>query len=344
MKIESLHYNYVVIGMGDYYKYAYSDLYGLENIKYYYYYYQGMKSRLFKYLTLFNFSNKINKRVTLPLQRLLNSSLFNPRFDNDLPTCYLFFGRHESLYHSSFLKHLKKRNPQNKTVLYFQDLMRTHRIENPDNLKNMFDMVISYDRNESSKYGFLQFDSPYSKIKLPKTDSNEIDVFFLGKTKKRIGKIIDIYNKCKQRGLKVLFIVVDTLRDTTINPDDFTHYDPADFIYGNDIIDYGEYLQHMIKSKCILEIMQDDAVGYTPRTWESIFYNKHLLTDNSDIVNYEFYNKDYMHSLDEVENIESWINTEVKFPENIIPKKSPIELIRFIDSSLTEKNSVSPKQ
>ena len=45
-------------------------------------------------------------------------------------------------------------------------------------------------------------------------------------------------------------------------------------------------------SRSIIEIEDIDQNGLTLRSLESIFFGKKLITDNRDIVNYDFYKKE----------------------------------------------------
>ena len=90
-------------------------------------------------------------------------------------------------------------------------------------------------------------------------------------------------------------------------------------------------LAYAAKSKCILEIMQENADGYTPRLWEAIMLNKHLLTNNSAIKYGEYKNLDSTHLIDECSSLD-FINDKVFYSKEIKEKKLPINLLFKIDS------------
>lgn len=73
---------------------------------------------------------------------------------------------------------------------------------------------------------------------------------------------------------------------------------------------YYSYLEIIEKSNCIVDIVQNGQIGLTMRVMESLFYNKKLLTNNRDIINYPFYSKDNIFVLgqDNFETITSWLN------------------------------------
>ena len=82
--------------------------------------------------------------------------------------------------------------------------------------------------------------------------------------------------------------------------------------YPDILFSYTENIQHILKTKCILEIMQDNADGFTPRLWESIIYDRHLLSNNKNIASSIFYNAEGCHIINEI-NIITWVLL-VSFP------------------------------
>ena len=83
--------------------------------------------------------------------------------------------------------------------------------------------------------------------------------------------------------------------------------------------------------------MQVNADGYTPRLWESIIYDKHLLTNNYALQGSSFYKEKSMHQLSDIENILSWINTPVNHTEDFKSSLSPINLLKYIDSLILDR-------
>lgn len=73
---------------------------------------------------------------------------------------------------------------------------------------------------------------------------------------------------------------------------------------------YKSYLSIVQKSNCIVDIVQKGQIGLTMRVMESLFYNKKLLTNNPDIVNYPFYREDNIFILgkDDIATITNWLN------------------------------------
>lgn len=52
---------------------------------------------------------------------------------------------------------------------------------------------------------------------------------------------------------------------------------------------YSENLENVKKATCLLEIVVEGQTGLTLRTMEALFFNKKLITNNSSIMQYDFY-------------------------------------------------------
>ena len=59
----------------------------------------------------------------------------------------------------------------------------------------------------------------------------------------------------------------------------------------------------ILKSKIIVEIQRNDQIGLSFRIFEALGYRKKLITTNTDVVNYDFYNPQNILVIDE-NNIE----------------------------------------
>ena len=153
------------------------------------------------------------------------------------------------------------------------------------------------------------------------------DVYFCGFAKTRYPIINNLYKKLTSQGLKCDF----HLMNYPDNEDKVAgiHYNEAPFSYEKNI-------QHVLNSRCILEIMQENADGFTPRVWESIIYDRHLLTNNRSLFNSEFFNEKNMHFV-ESNDIMSWINESAESSFKEKNRLSPIHLLYFIDNLLRTK-------
>ena len=72
----------------------------------------------------------------------------------------------------------------------------------------------------------------------------------------------------------------------------------------NNYIGYEKVLDYIMQSNCILEVVQGVQTGLTYRVYEALCYNKKLLTNNQEVLNLPFYNKNYIHFFEKPEDID----------------------------------------
>lgn len=321
-------YNFVIFSSSsDYYDVVYHDIKNLSNVDY--------VSDLFKTNNIFlkicfkiNFYFQGKMFPNNPLISIWNRFLFESKFDNDNPICFVFTERVLFLYNYGFIDFLRNSYPNAKFVCFLQDLCGTIKNINLDLIFKEFDLSISYDKAEAEKYNILYHHTPYSsyplklKKKLPKSD-----VFFVGRAKNRLGDIINSYEKLKKMGLSCDFYITDV---------DTKDQKYSDEIKYNKRLTYRENLEHVKSAKFLLEIMQKDASGFSLRTWEAIFYEKFLLTNNASILKAPFYKNKYIFVYDTPQDFEKIIvqNLNKKINYNYKEKLNPKCLLDFIENNL----------
>lgn len=319
-------YNFVIAGGSGFYKTAYSDLERLENVRYFENYIDGLQSSFLKIAARINFNLKLNKYLKTPLKRFVFSRIYPFKFTEDNPLCFIFFGTQFAVINTSFIEFLRHKYPTAKIILFMQDIVSSLPYYDIGNYKKRFDLVLSYDKQDCARYGLLYFSTPFSFINPANFMKREVsDVYFCGSAKSRYHEILKVYSQCKSKGLSCRFFITGVPIDDRIESNEIT-YDKR--------ISYIDNLSYVYSSRCILEIMQKNAIGYTPRLWEALIYNKHLLSDNADIINSEFYNDKSIHALEDIENILGWIYSDVNTSEVAIKKKSPLKLLEFISHNL----------
>ena len=322
-----LKYNYVIIGSDQFYLVGYHDVICLPDVSYHSSLQDGFDSWLSRFLLKCNFSKKINTFVKNPFSFYVWPRIYPHSFDNNKPICYLFFVDH-TILKSSYIDYIRKAEPSSKCVLYFQDLIKTNSQLDLNYFKSKMDLIISYDQGDSREYNLYYHPTPMSYVEVEGNPNiEESDVYFCGYAKSRWPIVHECYTRLTQQGIKCDFNLVN-MQDASLRMDGINYYMKP--------FSYLENLQHVVKTKCILEIMQEGADGYTPRLWESIMYDKHLITNNKSVFRSEFNVPEYIHDISEINEgtIGQWKNSKVLFKSSIKTKLSPIHLLQFIDKLL----------
>lgn len=336
--MNSLKYNYVVFNSVEgkmrlrehgYYTMCLRDLDNIEGIKPIYFPLQ--ESPIF-FRALYNIHNsgKINKKIDLPLKKLWWPYIFNDDFKTEKPLCFVFLARMPI----KFVSYLKNRYRNSKTVLLFRDLRKVTDKHFPDYSDNpVFDLRFTIDREEAKKYNWIHFDEFESKPDITiSSNYPESDVFFAGKAKDRLPRLIEAYDIFTSAGLKVKYYLTGVPEEDQVMCPGIT--------YATKFMSYSEMLYHTVNSRCVLEINQKEAVGYTSRFLEAVMFNKRLITDNKDVLMSPFYNPKSIQYIKDVREINPDFildPTPVNYGYN--GEFSPLHLIEKIDRELVKRDA-----
>ena len=289
-------YHYIVFNYPDtlgwkrdnpdgYYYICIEDLYGRENITVVNYPLEG-KPLVLKVLhrLLMAFKSRLgNSRLIESIIRKLYPLYFSKQ-DSSQNLCFVFIS---DIWDINFMRYLKKNNPKCKIVMALRDLVRTKWFYKELVESNLVDYWMSYDKGDCKEYGMSYFSEFESKIEL-KNNSNvpSSDVFFTGRAKQRLPKLIECYDYLTSLGLKCLFIILDAPEDQKQERDGI--------VYTNQYMTYRRMLEYSIRSKCLLDINQEGATGYTSRFLEAVIYNKLLITNTRGIEDHPLYDSRYI--------------------------------------------------
>lgn len=203
----------------------------------------------------------------------------------------------DSAYNPYAVKILRNRCKKSKIILYYWNHINSYSEQFLKD-KNV-DEFWTFDPKDAKKYNMNYNPQFYTKKIILKENDLKYDLLFLGRAKNRKKMILDLDIKLKEKGINSKNIIIE-------NEKDFVPYD--------------EYLKLLSKTKAILDIVDGKQVGLTLRCMESLFFNKKLITNNSDIVNYDFYNQNNIFILgkDDMSNIKEFINSPYEYIEEKI--------------------------
>lgn len=273
-----------------------------------------------------------NKFFPLPFKKLWYPFIFKNDFDDSKPICFVVSTNTLPL---DYLYYLKNKYPTCRIVKIHRDLQKIAFELNPDytesNIKSVFDFRMSIDQEESEKYGMVFFHEIESKINIAESKKYPLcDVFFAGKAKDRIPKLIEAYDIFSAAGLKCYFYI------TNAEPNQMQLRDGV--VYSNKLMSYIDMLGCSMNSKCLLDINQEGALGFTSRFLEAVIYNKLLVTDNPSVLNSKYYNSDYIQYVDNVADIDpDFVKNIKRIDFKYEGDFSPVHLIEQIDSELVKR-------
>jgi hypothetical protein len=279
---------------------------------------------------------KVNRIINLPGKKLWYPHYFKNDFIDKKPLCFVFSGSGIATK-IPYLRYLKRKYPDCNTVLLRRDMMWLWEKNSPEFTeeitRELFDLRMSYDKKEAEQYDMIYFSEFESAIDIqPSAEDPACDVFFAGKAKDRLDKLMAVYRKLTAAGLTCHYYLTGVPENKRISLPGVEYADKS--------MSYRQMLQRSVEARCLLEINQGGAVGYTSRFLESVIYGKRLLTNNVTVADTKFYDPRYIQCFIEPEDIDvSFIKADIgKIDYGYHEEFSPCRLIEQIDRELSKKN------
>lgn len=198
----------------------------------------------------------------------------------------------ESLYNERVAKYIKRKNPNCRLILFFWNTIMDK--TRKKYLKDEYiDEFWTFDPKDAEKYGINLNSQFYTKTIKLNEKPKEIDVLFLGRNKGRKEFLLDLESKLNAKGINTNIMITENAKD---------------------FVCFNEYLENIEKSKVILDIVIEGQAGLTLRCMESLFFKRKLITNNKEVMKYEFYNPNNIFILekDNFEKINEFINSKYK--------------------------------
>ena len=245
---------------------------------------------------------------------LANSLIFRPFrelwFRLNLPGESIFYNRKikpanrtiivfDSLIRSKYIEWLRNRCPNNRIILHY-----VNPVENtifPDDVIRSNCTISSCDKKDCEKYGLKYLPSYYYREYVSIPRKKEYDVFFIGRDKGRSAKLFELKKAFKEQGVELELYLTAPRRFI------FWKNKP----YYRPLIDYKRVVEQVTKSKAVLLLNSGAQTGITLRVFESWFNQVKLITDNENVKNLPYYNKNNVFILgqDDINSLREFIES-----------------------------------
>lgn len=330
--LTELNYNFVFLFAGDDYWKAIlgKELYDCENVHVYQGAFEG--SSILKKLFRLHWSYRINQKIRLPFKRIWFRRIYRQKFPKDLPLCFVYMGGNNIRFDGGLCDYIRKKNPNNRQVILHNDLIAKKCRYDYSIIRNKVELATTYDIDEAEKYNIHYFqEMTYSKlIEAPEQAQFAQDVYFLGAAKDRLSKILAVYRKLHDAGVKCKFQIAGVAPE---------HQVPGEGLEYITQVPYEESLHHIIQSKCVLELIQSGSRDITTRALEAIAYRRRLLTDCK-LCDPALFHEGQLQIFDAAENISTSFVTAQMEPNQYSPKAdlNPLRRLYDIQEQLEEQN------
>jgi hypothetical protein len=252
----------------------------------------GIKSRFAEKLCRFHHSWRVNSIINLPLKGLWDKYDFVCNVEVGVKR-WLFTDTSVRGYDRSALKKLREKHIK-LHLLFLNPMISSRETEYALQLvkEDYFDLVYTVDKDDASEYGFNFTNAVYSKRNITNNHHcSNWKVSYVGAAKNRLPELHAIAAIFEQ--MKSIFYINGVKREERC---------PLSNVIYNHAMDYAEVLRVVDMSDCIVEVLQKGQRGFTFRTYETICYNKKLITNNVDIKECEFYNPRYIKIYSEIDD------------------------------------------
>ena len=253
------------------------------------------------YTPLNNIGLRILRRIIIPIPGL--DSFFFGDWNKNLNE-YTKIIINDAMFNNNILKYISKKNAVASKYVYYTNAVRNSRIK-PNNIPKDW-RVYTFDISDSK-----EFDIEYSPEYYTEHQENikydlKYDVCYVGadKTDVRLKNLLDIKEVLRKNKVQNFFHIFRVLKK-------YNKYELQETT--NMFLKYEDIQRIILESKCILELQMECQSGCTIRTLESMFLNRKLITNNKDIVNYDFYNPNNIFVIENADDFKDRFNDILKF-------------------------------
>jgi hypothetical protein len=202
-----------------------------------------------------------------------------------------------------------------------------------------FDKFYVFEKNDLEKYSVKYqnihlTDSFYFENNKPKNIYPKTDVFYIGEyIPNRFNDLLEIYYVLKKQSLNIKIIVMS--KDEYI----IDKYKNSDIQFIKNSIEYSETLEMSKSSSIVLDILakeKDGHVGLSLRFFEALFHKNKIITDNINVLNYDFYHPDniFIKGHDDINMLPSFIEKKYyEIEEKFLMKYS---FINWMNSKISK--------
>ena len=189
-----------------------------------------------------------------------------------------------------FHKKIKERTRIYKAYLY--DSISRHPVEHL--LDGIFDSIYSFDKSDIKTYNFKEANNYNYLEKHPIENNVKYDAIYIGSLDERVPKLIELAKDLEKKNLNYLFLVIGKKKKT-----DALQLENKNLITFSDTrLNQSELLTYYKQAKIIVDFIRPNQTGLSFRFFEALGLQKKVITNNSAVASYDFYNPKNIFILD----------------------------------------------
>ncbi len=207
------------------------------------------------------------------------------------------------------IEYIRARNPEARIIVHLSSLIGAKNRKDPRRYEGLGVEFWTFDKGDSERWGIgwcpFFYDTlmdPWEEIiKENEKCEPEYDVFFIGTAFDRAEKLIKMHDIFQAQGIHDKLVIVKTYHTTF--SEEISKY------LTESRMTYDEVVNAVRKCRCILEIVQGGQKGISLRPMEAATFQKKLITDNKNTVNYSLYTHDnvFILGVDPIEKLKEFV-------------------------------------
>lgn len=253
-------------------------------------------SNMFKYLDFKEVENYYITKKENMLFRLFRKSnsflfaIFLEKWKKNLKN-YNVVILFDNGFQNIIAKYIKNKNPNIRIILWFWNpvIPASQLFLNNEYIDEFW----TYSKQDAEKYN-MKYNTQFYTFNLKlKKEKIKNDIIFLGTDKGRKKILLKLKEEFTKAGLQVDFHIIEKREQ---------------------YVSYEKYLDMLENNRAILDFNLATNSPLTLRVMEAIFFKKKLITNNLDIINYDFYdpNNIFVLGKDKLENIHNFMTLPYK--------------------------------
>lgn len=179
----------------------------------------------------------------------------------------------------------------------------------------MFDDIYSFDKRDCENYGFKKIENFHFFERLPE-QYIKYDAIFFGSLDNRIEDLTKLLNYLNQDGKNAhAYLNVPKGKEPILHPN-------IEWI--DKIVPYKDSYKFALTGKTIIDLGHPNQNGLSFRFFEAMVFRKKIITTNLSAANYDFYNKNNIQIIKNINNIaipnSFWETPYEELPADIFDK------------------------
>lgn len=190
------------------------------------------------------------------------------------------------------IEYMRSKNRHARIIIYYETTIDPSDRKAPHYYQGLGVEFSSFDKKDCEQWGLRYEPYFYSfaqgtleEIRAGQSGiTPETDVFFVGYDKHRLHALVSLQQKFDQLGIRHRMYIIPPPHHPhhPYRPSDKTHL-------AKTFLPYPAVMRHIYQSKCILDFVEEGQTGITLRPMEAVWFQKKLITNNPDVMHYDFY-------------------------------------------------------